>query len=90
MKIKTNGVYDIAAYFKLKYNSIQIAIATIRIKLRMLPTPRYIRRRKNDVATVATNPRRLLAKINEKVKRRQKNIKTKNKKITPKDPGSMK
>jgi len=56
----------------------------------MLPTPRYIRRRKNDVATVATNPRRLLAKINEKVKRRQKNIKTKNKKITPKDPGSMK
>jgi hypothetical protein len=56
----------------------------------MLPTPKYIRRRKKVVAIVATIPRRELAKINEKVKRRQKNINMKNRKITPKESGSIK
>jgi len=56
----------------------------------MLPTPKYIRRRKKVVAIVATIPRRLLAKIKEKVKRRQKNIKTKNRKTAPNEPGSIK
>lgn len=42
------------------------------------------------MAIVATIPRRELAKINEKAKRRQKNINTKNIGIAPKEPGSMK
>jgi hypothetical protein len=77
-------------HLKLKYNSIQVAIATTRIRLRMLPIPRYISKRKNVRAIVIMIPRRELAKIKEKVKRRQKNIKTKNRGIVPKDPGSMK
>jgi len=58
--------------------------------LRILPTPRYIRRRKKVKAIVATIPRRELAKIKEKVKRRQKNIKTKRKGTAPNESGSTK
>jgi hypothetical protein len=69
---------------------MQRAIATIRMRLRIFPTPKYIRVRKKVMAIVATIPRRLLANINEKVKRRQKNIRIKKKKIAPKEPGSIK
>jgi hypothetical protein len=75
---------------KLKYNSIQVAIATIRIRLRIFPIPKYDSRRKKVRAMVATIPRLLFAKIREKVKRRQKKIRTKKRKIAPKEPGSTK
>ena len=90
MADKTGGAFDTADYRKLKYNSMQIAIATIKIRLRILPTPRYISIRKSVVAMVVTIPRRLLAKISEKVKRRQKKSKTKNRGIAAKEPGSIK
>jgi hypothetical protein len=69
---------------------MQRAIARMRIKLRMFPTPRYVRKRKKVVATVATIPLRLLAKINEKVKRRQKKTRIKKSGTTPKEAGSIK
>jgi len=52
--------------------------------------PKYASKRKKVSAIVATIPRRELAKINEKVKRRQKNIKMKNRETTPKESGSIK
>jgi len=69
---------------------MQVAIATTRIKLRIFPTPRYIKRRKNSTAIVARTPRLLFAKINENVKRRQKNTITKRRGTTPNIPGSIK
>jgi hypothetical protein len=60
------------------------------MRLRMLPTPRYINIRKRVMAIVATIPRREFAKIRENVKRRQKKSKTKNRGITAKEPGSIK
>jgi len=77
-------------HLKLKYNSIDSAIATIRIRLRILPTPKYIRRRKKLRAIVATTPRRLLAKISEKAKSRQKKARMKKSGITAKESGSTK
>jgi hypothetical protein len=75
---------------KLKYNSIQVAIATIKIMLRILPTPKYTRIEKRDRDREMIRPRRELAKIKEKVKRRQKNIRTKKSRIVPKEHGSIK
>jgi len=69
---------------------MQSAIATIRMRLRILPTPRYIRKRKKVRAIVARIPRLLLAKISEKVKRKQKKTKTKNRGITANESGSIK
>jgi len=66
------------------------AIATIKIRLRMLPTPKYIRRRKNVRAIAVTIPRRELAKIKEKVKRSAMNKPAKNRGTAPNVPGSMK
>jgi hypothetical protein len=67
-----------------------MAIATIRIRLRILPTPKNVRRRKKVMAIVATTPRRLFANISEKVKRRQKNANMKNRGIAANESGSMK
>jgi hypothetical protein len=69
---------------------MQVEIATIKMRLRILPTPRYVRSRKKVRAIVATIPRLLFAKINEKVKRRQKNIKTKRKGTAARESGSTK
>jgi hypothetical protein len=69
---------------------MQRAIAIMRIALRILPTPKYIRNKKNVVAIVATSPRRPFAKIREKVKRRQKKIKIKKRGTMPNAAGSTK
>jgi hypothetical protein len=63
---------------------MQVAIATIRIKLRILPTPRYAIRIKDVKAIVVIIPRRLFAKTSENVKRKQKKIRTKKAGIDPK------
>jgi len=60
------------------------------MRLRIFPTPKYIRRRKNVIAIVMTIPRRLFAKISENVKRRQKKTRMKKKRIAPKESGSAK
>jgi hypothetical protein len=69
---------------------MQRAIATIKTRLRILPIPRYIRKRKKVKVIVATIPLRLFAKTREKVKRRQKNIRVKNKGTAAKVSGSIK
>jgi len=68
----------------VKYSSIHNDIATIRTRLRILPTPRYIRIRNKDRATEAINPRRELEKMREKVKRSAVKKVIKNNGTTPK------
>lgn len=60
------------------------------IKLRIFPTPKYKRIEKMVKEIEATSPRLELAKISEKVKRRAVKNVIKNKRITPKVPGSTK
>ena len=69
---------------------MQVPIATIKIKLRILPTPKYIRIKNMDKNMEAIKPRRLLAKRSENVKRSETKIVTKNRGITPNVPGSTK
>jgi len=65
-------------------------IATIKIKLRIFPTPRYERNAKSDNDTEMIRPRRELAKIKEKVKRRAANRRAKNRAMVPKTSGLTK
>jgi len=74
----------------VKYSSIHIAIATIKSRLRIFPTPRYARIEKRDREVEIINPRRVLAKIKEKVKRSVVKKMMKNRGTTPKIPGSTK
>jgi hypothetical protein len=67
-----------------------VPIASIKIKLRILPTPKYNNIRNKDNEEAVISPRRELAKIKEKVKRRATKIVIKNKRITPNVPGSTK
>jgi hypothetical protein len=68
----------------VKYSSIHVPIASIRIKLRIFPTPRY-KRIENKVKEIeVTRPRLELAKMSEKVNSvAVKNV-TKKRKTTPK------
>ena len=69
---------------RLKYTSVQIAIARIKTKFKIFPTPRYIRIKKRVREMEAIKPRRECAKriVVKKV--------IKNKGITPKMSGSTK
>lgn len=87
---KIDDIYGIAAYLTEKYSSIHTAIATIRIRLRIFPTPRYIRIAKRDEAIEIISPRRELANIKEKVKSNATKKVTKNKGTAPKVLGSTK
>lgn len=69
---------------------MQIAIARIKTKLRMFPTPRYIKIKNRVKEIDAISPRREWAKSKEKVKRIVVKKVIKNKGITPKVSGSTK
>lgn len=69
---------------------MQIAIARIKIKLRILPTPRYKSMRNKDNEELAMSPRRELAKRSEKVNNKLTKINIKNKGTAPKISGSTK
>ena len=67
-----------------------MAIATIKTRLRIFPTPKKARIAKNVRDKEAMSPRREAAKIREKVKRSAANKITKNRGITPNVLGSIK
>lgn len=69
---------------------MQVAIASIRLKLNQLPTPKYMRIEKRERDREIKKPLRELAKIKEKVKRRVTKNVIKNKGTTPKVLGSTK
>ncbi len=69
---------------------MQIAIARIKTKLRMLPTPKYIssKNKVNDIEAIS--PRREFAKRREKVNSRLEKNKIKKTGTAPKLSGSIK
>ena len=69
---------------------MHIAIARIKIRLRILPIPKYIKMRNKDNEEEAMNPRRVLANNNEEVKSKTEKVKTKNTGTAPKVSGSTK
>jgi hypothetical protein len=77
-------------YLWLKYNSKHTAIATINIKFKMLPTPKYVSTKNREREMEAISPRRELAKISEAVKSKLAKIRMKNKKTAPKALGFIK
>jgi len=77
-------------HLRLKYSSILTTIATIKIKFRIFPTPKYDSKRKSKRATLKVIPRRELANNKEKVKRSVKKTIIKNIGVAPKVPGSIK
>jgi hypothetical protein len=74
----------------VKYSSTHIRIATIRIKLRILPTPKNAKIRKKDNAVPAKRPRLVLAKTNEKVNKNAMNDSRKKRGTIPIKSGSTK
>lgn len=69
---------------------MDIAIATIKTKLRIFPTPRYARTRKIDKDRDAISPRRDPTKTRENVKSKARNTSMKKSGTTPKVSGSTK
>jgi hypothetical protein len=70
-------------YLRVKYSSMQTAIASISIKFSMFPTPRNRRIEKSVNDIEAINPRRELAKSKENVKRSAVKKVIKNRGTTP-------
>jgi hypothetical protein len=62
-----------------KYISIVIVRPAIRIRLIMLPIPKYLRIKKNIIANEITTPLLVFANIRENVNKKAKNKVTKNK-----------
>lgn len=83
-------VKEICQRFLKKYISIVITIAARRIKLTILPIPKYLKRRKMVKPAASVNPLLRLAKIVEKVKRRARKRRTKKTGRIPNVSGSMK
>jgi hypothetical protein len=67
-----------------------VAIATIRIKFKIFPIPKYARIKKIVKEIEAIKPLREPAKTRENVKRRVANKIIKNNKTAPKEAGSTK
>jgi len=74
----------------VKYSSILVAIATTNSRLRIFPTPKYIKARSKDREVETINPRREFPKSREKVKRKLTKLKTKKRGTTRKVSGSTK
>jgi len=67
-----------------------MAIATIKIRFKKLPTPKYAKNKYNSIDIAPIRPRLLDANTKEIVKSRARNTSIKNKNIVPKYPGSTK
>jgi len=83
-------VRDSCVYLVPKYNSIHIAIATIKIRFRKFPTPKYAKIKYNSIDIAPIKPRLLDANTKEIVKSKARNTSIKNKNTVPKYPGSTK
>lgn len=69
---------------------METAIATIKRRLRILPTPKYAKTKKIDKDMEPISPRRVLVKRSEKVKSRAAKSNIKNAGTAAKFPGSTK